>query len=369
MGDSSPATLESAIQHYEMLLTYPQSVAHPTEALNDLGSFYWLWAQQAQVITVYVERLMHSSSLYEAALAPVSPGTEAVILARVHTNLGSVYSLLAAHQDPVTYLNKAVRAFVRALHYTPVESFPTEYATLQTHLGTAYWSLAQHTQEGSHLHRAIVAYQEALHHAQPQTSPLSYAQLQNNLGIALWSLSRYGTPIPLLEKAIGAYRTALAYRTLDVDTAGCAATHNNLGTAYWDLGGHYPERSPDQFSAWKQAATAYETALLAVNQLPVEQLGFDPWATHHSLGVVYDQLAIILAPHATVQNPLLKRALRHYVQALTGWQELNTAMIQVAFQAIVRNLQLQARYLGIEVQQRSLSQIPAQWLPEIWRKL
>ena len=246
---------------------------------------------------------------------------------------------------------------------------PDEYALLQTHLGTAYWSLSQQSQEPNHLHRAIAAYQEALRHSQPQHAPQLYAQLQNNLGIALWSLARHERPVFLLEQAIGAYRTALAYRTLELDPAGYAATQNNLGTACWDLGGHCEERSPAQQQAWRQAIIAYESAIAAVEQIPQEPLGFDLWAAHHSVGVVYDQLAITLTPQATLQQPLLTRAITHYTAALMGWQALESASIDTALQALIRNLQLQARFLGIEMQQRSLSQIPAEWLPDIWRKL
>lgn len=246
---------------------------------------------------------------------------------------------------------------------------PEEYATLQTHLGTAYWSLSQHTQEAHHLHRAIAAYQEALRQSHPQQQPQAYAQLQNNLGIALWSLSRHERPIFLLEQSIQAYQTALAYRTLEHDPAGCAATHNNLGTAYWDLGGHYEERSTEQQQAWQQAIAAYEAALLAGEQAPAGHLSFDQWATHHSVGVVYDQLAIALAPDATAQQPLLTKATTHYIKALTGWQAMEAATTDTAFQALVRNLHLQSRYLGMESQQQSLSQVPVDWLPEIWRQL
>lgn len=368
-GDHSPATLEATVQHYESLQPYSPTTPQRTEVLNDLGSLYWLWAQQATDLDSYFERLSHSSELYEAALSPISGGTDAGVLNRLHSNLGSVYSLLAAQREPTQYLGKAVRAFHRALQYAPVEVMPEEYATLQTHLGTAYWSLAQHTQEAAHLHRAIAAYQEALRQSLPQHSPQAYAQLQNNLGIALWSLSRHERPVFLLEQAIGAYRTALAYRTLDTDPAGCAATHNNLGTAFWDLGGHYEERSPEQQAAWRQAITAYEAALLAVEHAPVSSLSFDIWATHHSVGVVYDQLAIALAPDTTAQQPLLLKATIHYIKALVGWQAIEAATTETAFQALVRNLHLQARYLGMEAQQRSLSQVPADWLPEIWRKL
>ncbi|MEM7648682.1 MAG: hypothetical protein AAF283_05860 [Cyanobacteria bacterium P01_A01_bin.70] len=367
-GDHSPATLAAAVQAYEQQI--PQLTATDrTEVLNDLGSLYWLWAQQATTVENYWQRLLRSSELYEAALSPASPHTEIEILNRLHSNLGSVYSLLAAHQEPLQYLAKAVRAFHRALQYAPVEVMPEEYATLQTHLGTAYWSLSQHTQEAHHLHRAIAAYQEALRQSHPQQQPQAYAQRQNNLGIALWSLSRHERPIFLLEQSIQAYQTALAYRTLEHDPAGCAATHNNLGTAYWDLGGHYEERSTEQQQAWRQAITAYEAALLAGEQAPAAHLSFDQWATHHSVGVVYDQLAIALAPDATAQQPLLTKATTHYIKALTGWQAIEAATTDTAFQALVRNLHLQSRYLGMESQQQSLSQVPVDWLPEIWRQL
>lgn len=368
-GDHSLGTLTAAIAVYERLQPRQPTTPQRTEVLNDLGSLYWLWAQQALTPEDYWQRLTESSEIYEAALSPISQQTAAGVLNRLHSNLGSVYSLLAAHQDPPYFLGKAVRAFHRALQYVSVEVMPEEYATLQTHLGTAYWSLAQHTQEPTHLHRAIAAYQEALRQSQPQQVPQAYAQLQNNLGIALWSLSRHERPGFLLEQAIAAYRTALAYRTPDADAAGHAATQNNLGTAYWDLGGHCEERSPAQQQAWRQAIAAYDAALTPVEPVPAEQLSFDLWATHHSIGVVYDQLAIALAPDATAQEPLLLKATAHYVKALTGWHQIDATTTDTALQALIRNLQLQARYLGMETQQRSLSQIPADWLPEIWRKL
>lgn len=372
LGDHNPALLEAAIQAYESLQPYQPSTWQRTEVLNDLGSLYWLWAQQATTVDEYFQRLIQSSKVYEAALSPISEQTAAAVLNRLHSNLGSVYSLLAVYQNPSYYLGKAVRAFHRALQYAPVETMPDEYATLQTHLGTAYWSLSQQTQEPTHLHRAIAAYQEALRQSQPQTSPQAYAQLQNNLGIALWSLARHERPSFLLEQAIGAYRSALAYRTLEADKLGYAATQNNLGTAYWDLGGHCEERSLHQQQAWRRAIIAYESAIAAVEQLQPEEseaISFDPWATHHSVGVVYDQLAIMLAPDATIQRPLLTRATTHYVSALMGWQAIESAASETALQALIRNLQLQSRFLGIEVQQRSLSQVPAEWLPQIWRKL
>lgn len=369
LGDHSAPTLETAIQVYESLQPEQPATPQRTEVLNDLGSLYWLWAQQATAIEEYFQRLTKSSEIYEAALSPISDQTAPDVLNRLHSNLGSVYSLLATHQAPSHYLDQAVRAFHRALQYAPVETMPEEYTLLQTHLGTAYWSLSQHSQEATHLHRAIAAYQEALQQAQPQPVPQLYAQLQNNLGIALWSLARHERPVFLLEQAIGAYRTALAYRTREADKLGYAATQNNLGTAYWDLGGHREANSPAQQQAWRQAIIAYEAAIATVEPTPDAPLSFDLWAAHHSVGVVYDQLAITLAANATIQAPLLVRATTHYTTALTGWQALESPSTDTALQALIRNLQLQARFLGIEVQQQSLSQIPADWLPDIWRKL
>ncbi|MEO0988194.1 MAG: hypothetical protein AAFY20_22040 [Cyanobacteria bacterium J06639_14] len=368
-GDQSLPLLQTAIQQYERVMAQDLAAHHRTEVLNDLGSLYWLVAQQSTDINAYQESLQHSCQLYEAALNPVSLNTGKEVLTRIHSNLGSVYSLLASLQNPPQYLDKAIRAFHRALQYAPVETSPTEYTTLQTHLGTAYWSLAQHTHVADHLHRAIAAYQEALQHSHPQRMPQAYAQLQNNLGIALWSLSRYERPAFLLKHAIDAYCSALAYRTLENEPVGCAATHNNLGTAYWDLGSHCEQHSSGQKQVWQQAIAAYETALLAASKVAPGTLGFDLWATHHSVGVVYDQLAITLTPDTSTQQPLLEKAITHYVKALTGWQANGANMTDTALQAIIRNLHLQAQYTGIESQQRSLSQVPAEWLPEIWRKL
>lgn len=368
-GDVSEPTLSQAIQKYQSLQPQAETTPHRTEALNDLGSLYWLWAQHATDLETYQNRLTTSCELYESALSPTSPGTGPDILTRLHSNLGSVYSLLAAHEAPVHCLGKAVRAFHRALQYTSLETAPTEYATLQTHLGTAYWSLAQHSNEASHLHRAITAYQEALKYSRPQQQPEAYGQLQNNLGIALWSLARHERPEFLLKEAVNAYRSALAYRTPETDPAGCAATYNNLGTAYWDLGGHAEERSQNQRLAWQQSIQAYEMALSTSESVSSESLGFDLWATYHSVGVVYDQLAIASMPDVQVQRPCFTKALGHYVKALDGWQAQQAPVADTAFQAIVRNLHLQGQYLGIETQQQSLAEIPAEWLPDIWRRL
>ena len=63
------------------------------------------------------------------------------------------------------------------------------------------------------------------------------------------------------------------------------------------------------------------------------------------------------------------QAIHHYVAALGGWQQQQSPLAETALQGLIQNLRHQAQALGVEAQQRSLTQIPAQWLPEIWRHL
>lgn len=365
-GDHSIALLKTAIGQYENVLGSGITAdSQHAEGLNDLGSLYWMWAQQVTDVEARQHYLKHSIQRYESALAIEGEALPADTLMRIHSNLGSVYCLQAAHGQPEHHLAQAVRAFHRALQYVDAERDRDLYVTLQTHLGTAYWSLAQQTQTSDYLHQAISAYGEALRRCPPHSAASRYGQLQNNLGITYWSLAQHERPQLLLDEAIAAYRKALAYRTLALDPVGYGATQNNVGTAYWDLGRQYPDGDPHQHRAWGQAITAYEAAL----HLPPEQSaqGFDIWATHHSLGVVYEQLALQDAPPP--KHDPFQVAIDHYVQAMLGWQAEQSTLAQTAFQSILNNLRHQAQHLGITVQQKSLAQIPAALLPEIWRQL
>ncbi|MDA0268263.1 MAG: tetratricopeptide repeat protein [Cyanobacteria bacterium] len=365
-GDHSISLLKAAIGRYEEVLgagivTHSQQA----EGLNDLGSLYWMWAQQVTAVEARRQHLQHSIQLYEAALTLEGAALPADTLMRIHSNLGSVYCLQAAHGQPEHHLGQAVRAFHRALQYVDAEQDSALYVTVQTHLGTAYWSLAQQTQMPDYLHQAISAYGEALRRCSAHDAPSSYGQLQNNLGIAYWSLAQHERPLLLLEEAVAAYRKALAYRTVAIDPVGYGATQNNLGTAYWDLGRQYPDRDSHQHQAWLQAIAAYEAALSLSPEQSAQ--GFDLWATHHSLGVVYEQLALQGA--TTAKPDPFQIAIGHYIQALTGWQAEQATLAQTAFQSILNNLRHQTQHLGIAAQQKSLAQIPAALLPEIWRHL
>lgn len=370
-GDRATTTLNQAIQAHAAVMAHPAWATLPQqgEIMNDLGSLYWLLAQTADGGDAGHRCLETSQHYYEAALALPPATLSKALQVQLHSNLGSVYGLLAQYQQPEAYLNQAVRAFHRALqHVSPPEGDP--YATLQTHLGTTYWSLAQHSHAPHHLHRAITAYQEALAHRPAHQDPLERAHIQNNLGIAYWSLAQYERPLPLLHQAIAAYQDVLAYRTPRLDPLGHGATQNNLGTAYWDLGQQYPAQSTQQYQAWAQAIAAYGTALATIAPLHQqgEAIGFDPWATHHSLGVVHDHLALG-ADTPEAQTRHWHQAVAHYVQALEGWEAQGSSLKETALQGLLSNLRHQAHTLGPTVQHRALTQIPPHWLPEIWRQL
>lgn len=343
------------------------------DALNDLGSLYWLQAQAEPQPEAIAQGLTASIQTYEQALQTNPDGLDPETLARLYSNLGTVYGLLAALQDPVSNLEQAVRAYRHALNYRPAELAPTEYASLNNSLGAVHWRLAHHGNSRHHLHQAIAAYNEALPYRSPQDSPQEYAMLQNNLGIAYWSLAKHERPVFLLEQAVDAYQAALAFRTLASDPQGYAATQNNLGTAFWDLAQQYITQPQQQLALWQQAVTAYENALLAANRLLEQQprtvLSFDLWATCHSAGVVHDQIAQHLPDDQADQRPLqLQQALQFYLMALNGWQS-QPEKLDVLKAALVQNVRLHYQFLGIDGQQQALTQLPAPLLPDILPRL
>ncbi len=372
-GAVAQPVLDFAIQVYPLAIAgLTEGEADWCDALNDLASLYWLRAQQEahpEAIGLWLQRSV------EAYQHVVSRGSTApaVILSRVYSNLGSVYSVLANYGEAQANLEQSVRAYHQALQYTTVETAPLEYANLQNSLGAVHWRLSQHERPPYHLHQAITAYSEALRHRSPQTAPQDYAMLQNNLGIAYWSLAQHERPAFLLEQAIAAYQLALAYRTVATAPAGCASTYNNLGTAYWDLAQqltHQPERRLDTL---RQAVIAYEAALSAaeraLQQSPPVPLGFDLWATFHSAGVVHDQLAQAMpAEQPEVRDRHLQEALDHYLLAYQGWQH-HPEQLETLIDALVYTVRLNYDILGIAGQQTVLAKLPPELLARILPKL
>ena len=78
---------------------------------------------------------------------------------------------LAAHQDPLESLTKAVAAYQEALRFRTPERAPLSYAGTQNNLGTAYRDLAAHQDPLESLTKAVAAYQEALRFFSPSAPP------------------------------------------------------------------------------------------------------------------------------------------------------------------------------------------------------
>ncbi|MEB3252235.1 MAG: tetratricopeptide repeat protein [Cyanobacteriota bacterium] len=370
-GATAPATLDFAISLYHKAMPgLPEGGLDWCDALNDLASLYWLHSQcehHPEVVSLWLSR---SVAAYRQALAGAEGTVPTPNLKRLYTNLGTVYSLLANVEDPLSALQQSVRAFHQALQYIADSQEADDYADLQNSLGSTYWRLAQlddHPQP--YLHQAITAYQEALHQRSPQTHPQDYAMLQNNLGIAYWSLAQYERPVFFLEQAISAYQSALAYRTLATSPIGCASTQNNLGTAYWDLAQHQSQPPLIYQETLGQALQAYQMALRAVHQVlqqdPTTPLGFDLAATYHSAGVVQDQLVQVGSGSPDLNSQeALQGALEYYLQAYAGWQQ-QPQQLDILGQAVARHLQLTFERLGMGAQQAVLSRLPGELLARV----
>lgn len=372
-GSTEPDLMDLAIEAYQQALPgLATGTAEWCDGINDLGSLYWLRSHSETQPAAMAHWLQRSIDTYQQVLnQPSQPSAEG--LARLCSNLGTVYSLLAGLQDTAANLEQAVRAYHRALLQRPADRFATEYASLQNSLGAIHWRLAQQGDSRTHLHQAITAYSEALLYRPAHSAPQEYAMIQNNLGIAYWSLAQHERPAFLLEQAVLAYQSALAYRTVAADPAGSAATQNNLGTALWDLAQHQGHDHEQQHRLWQQALVAYEAALTAANRAlsedPSAPLSFDLWATYHSAGVVHNQLAQALGqPQHEQRQQHLDQALSHYLKAWEGWRSLPDRLALLVA-ALVHTVRLQYQIAGIDGQNQMLSKIPVALLAEILPQL
>ncbi|MEO0541617.1 MAG: tetratricopeptide repeat protein, partial [Cyanobacteria bacterium P01_A01_bin.105] len=363
-GAMTPALILWAIEAYEEGLRW---LAEDDPAwgsgLNDLGTLYWLQAQQQPDRPQQMAGMARSLEIYQSGLAKVDQQRQAEVASRLHSNVGAVHSTLAGYDEPVVHLQRSVEAYRCALPLCSMERQPEEYATLQNSLGSIYWKLSyyhQDKQAGTCLHRAIAAYNEALKARKPQQAPLDYASVQNNLGIAYWSLSKYERPVFLLKHAIAAYRDALNYRTPHTDPGACASTYNNLGTAYWEIATHL-DADPDPQNRYRQnAIIAYEAALKAAQQGPAN---LDLRSIHHCLGNVYDQIA-----QTSDADRYLPKALGHYLDALSGLEKTNPVHEPI-FKSLVRNVRSHYDQLGLVGQQSALGRLPGILLPEVMQAI
>ena len=275
---------------------------------------------------------------------------------------------------PIQQNVDSIRAYEEALRYRSAESEPIKYASTQNNLGTAHWNLAQHQSPVLHLREAIAAYAEALSYYDTKSEPLNWAMIQNNLGTAYWNLAQYEQPETWLHLATLAYQDALQHRTPEVAPAACAATLNNLGTAYWHLGDRSQDEPEQKAEYLHKCIAAYESAIELTKQLsqntPPVPVNFDVFSTHNNLGLAHYQLAtepkLSLAKESKLSH--LETALHQHVQACTG-VAVQSDSYQSALSYIVKTIRAIYHEAGIPGQNRALSNIPGQLLPEILPRL
>ena len=377
-GEGSVQHMAIAIQAYEQALHYlPETSALWIDVLNDLGNLYWMLSRTMPSSEEALPYLQRGLQAYQLALNKVNPQSQPQSYPMLQNNLGAAYADLARYQDPAESLRLSVEAYLQALRYRSPQTDPLRYASTQNNLGTTYWNLAQHQQPQVNLKQAIAAYSEALRFYDPATEPLNYAMIQNNLGTAYWNLAQYDRPRDWLALSLAAYRMALKYRTLKVAPIAYAATQNNIGTAYWHMANH-AEDAATRIDYLNQAIEAYEETLQAAHQLreslsepqTMPLLNFDLIATQNNLGLAHYQVATDTQAKLTTdqQSHHLSAALIHHLQALQAWTQ-SPELRQTALARVIETLRAFYNQLGLTGQNRAMSMIPGQLLPEILPRL
>ena len=372
-GSGTPEDMAIAIQIYEQGLQYlPEQEPLWVDILNDVGNLYWMLSRTMASAEEALPYLQRGLQAYQFALTKISPN-QLQTYPMVQNNLGAAYADLARYQDPADSLRRSVEAYLQALRYRTPTTDPIRYASTQNNLGTTYWNLAQHQQPDENLKQAIVAYSEALRFYDPTEEPFNYAMIQNNLGTAYWNLAQYERPRDWLSLSLAAYRTALKYRTIEAAPAAFAATQNNLGTAFWHMANQIDEVET-RLGYLQEAIAAYESALKAVDWVErhagAATLNFDHVATQNNLGLAHYQIATDTQARLNTeqQSMHLSAALTHHVVALQAWSQ-KPDLRQTAVSRVVETLRAFYNQLGLTGQNRALSMVPGQLLPEILPKL
>ncbi len=360
-GERGLDIIEPAIAAYEGALRC-LSGPHPDwgSGLNDLGTLYWLKAQQLEDQQQIIDCMNHSVQLYSKALTKVDTSESPDIACQLHSNLGAVFSMLATRQDPIAHFQQSASAYQKALLLCPLDVNPQEFATLQNSLGSVYWKLSHYEQDSAqlqvYLQQAIIAYQQALLGYSPQEKPLDYAAIQNNLGITYWSLAKHKDAITALEHAITAYHDALKYRTPESDAAACAITYNNLALSYWDLSKNEAVDGEHKLRYQRNAITAFESALQTASHVNALSKT-DSAAIYHCIGDVHAQMLEDISSQTEVADSLQK-SLHSYLQAIDE-VSMDSSIFKTRLSAIVANVRSHRDRLGLASQQSAINQIPA----------
>lgn len=374
-GNVSEENLMIAIQAYEQALHWiDHSLPQVCDILNDLGNLYWMLSRCPESVEAALSYVEQAIQAYQLALAKLTAEEVPHTYSMIQNNLGAAYSDLARYKEPAESLEQSIRAYEEALRYRRADSEPLKYASTQNNLGTAYWNLAQHQSSVANLRSAIAAYKEALFYYSPESEPLNWAMIHNNLGTAYWNLAQYEQPETWLPLATAAYQEALKYRTPDVTPAPCAATQNNLGTAYWHLADHSQNQPKLQAEYLEKCIAAYNQALDLTQQLsrkdPPIAVNFDVLATHNNLGLAHYQLATEpqFSLNQASKSAHLEAALEQHIKACTGVAAKSDAY-QTALSYIIKTIRAIYQESGTAGQNRALSKVPGQLLPEILPRL
>ncbi len=417
-GVKDLALIEAAILSYErglkhlansvLLKQSDQASDYPADSiylnwssgLNDLGTLYWLKAQQLTETQPSISCMLHSIQLYKEALnkitlaetpptlatagtaelnfgpnsgsnsSPIAVNSSPTSLAeQLYSNMGAVYSMLATYDEPIIYLQQAAAAYLNALLWVSVDTAPKAYGILQNSLGSVYWYLSHYDQVAVNLNQAIAAYNQALLGYSPQQHPLDYAAVKNNLGITYWSLAKHEQPALYLNYAIAAYRDALNYRTVDIDPSACVTTYNNLALAYWDLSKlDINIIGQEQRIRYQKNAVAAFESVLKISQSASDPSAAvltvaDTAAVYHCLGDMHNQMAAIATTPSEVAS-YLKKSLSSYVRAIEGLPS-DAPAFQERLTAIVANVKAHQQKLGLPGQQLALAQVPSALLSEV----
>ncbi len=368
-GERGLALIEPAIAAYEgglrcLSRPYPLPYAEWSSSLNDLGTLYWLKAQQLTDPQQSVDCMTHSITLYQEALTRTDPQQPSSLAEQLYSNIGAVYSLLATYEEPVDYLEQAAIAYSQALELS--SEGVQEDAILQNSLGSVYWKLSHYDSAQPNLYRAITAYKAASAGYRSDQQPLDYAAVQNNLGISYWSLAKHEQTQGLLKQAIAAYSDALKYRTPEVDPAACATTYNNLALAYWDLSKTGDLYLDQKLRYQRNAIIAFEAAL-NISQATDTLSKMDSAAIYHCLGDVHAQMAET-APSLPEIAESLQKSLYSYLQAIDGLAAGSPAY-QGRLAAIITNLRAHYNQLGLAGQQAALNTVPPALLSQVMMSL
>jgi tetratricopeptide (TPR) repeat protein len=373
-GETTLDVLEDGIHAYEQVLIWlPETSLLWADVLNDLGNLHWMLSRHRNQPDAAINQLTQAVQAYETGLTRLNAAEQPQTAAMLQNNLGAAYADLARYETPIAHLKKSVQAYQQVLVYRSADTEPARYASTQNNLGATLWTLAQHEQPKHHLREAIAAYTEALNYCIPEADPSGYGMIQNNLGTAFWNLAQYEQPEHWLKQAIAAYNIALTYRTPEVSLLTHAATQNNLGTAFWHLANQEPSGN-HRLSYWNQAIAAYDVAIDSAAKLEQQSgtptLNFDIYASHTNLGLAHYQLATdsqLLVPIDDCTQHL-ETALRHHVVTLSGWQA-NPHFRQTAVSHIIKTVRALYRQGGLDGQNRALSIVPADLIPELLPRL